>query len=86
MLTITRRLASIDLETTGINSEVDSIVQIGIVFLDPDGSEYQWETLVNPLKSIPPSATKVHGISDATVAEAPSFAQVAPILLSCRRL
>jgi len=81
MLQLTRRLASIDLETTGLNPQTDSIVQIGVVFLDIDGSQHEWQTLVNPLKPIPPSASEVHGIIDADVSASPTFREVASTLL-----
>ena len=64
----------IDTETTGFES-VDTLVEIAI--LDTDGT-LLYQSLVNPNKSIPPGASRVHGITDATVAFSPSWKQVWP--------
>lgn len=69
---------ALDLETTGIHPNYDRIVQVGVVKLLPDGAEREWSTLVNPGISIPVEATEAHHITDAMVAQAPPFAQVAP--------
>lgn len=76
-LTLTRPIASIDLETTGPFPGVDRIVDIGIVTLFPDGHTEEWETLVNPGVPIPPSATAIHGITDEMVKGAPRLADIA---------
>jgi len=39
-----------------------------------------FSTLVNPEQPIPPESTAVHGISDADVADAPTWPQIAPRL------
>jgi len=75
-LHLTRPLAVFDLETTGIDVERDRIVQVAIIRLEPDGSRRTYETLVNPECPIPAEASAVHGISDADVQDAPTFAQI----------
>jgi len=77
-LKLSRPLVIFDLETTGPNPHEDRIVEIAMVTLHPDGRRERWEERVNPERPIPPSATAVHGISDADVADAPRFAEVAP--------
>ncbi|WP_273521366.1 3'-5' exonuclease [Rhodosalinus sediminis] len=67
----------LDTETTGLDPERDALVQIAAVRVlgaKPVPGE-RFETLVNPGRRIPPTATRVHGIGDAHVAEAPDVAE-----------
>lgn len=73
-------LVVFDLETTGPDRLTDRIVEVAALKVSPDGSVSVFETRVNPGVKIPREATAVHGISDADVADAPSFADVAPRL------
>ncbi len=77
-----RPLVVFDLETTGTDRTQDRIVEFGAVRLLPDGSRRTHAQRVNPGRPIPPGATRVHGITDADVAQSPPFAQVAPELLA----
>ena len=77
-LALTRPLVCIDLEATDIWPGHDRIVQIAAASIFPDGSVSTWSSLVNPEQPIPPAATAIHGLTDATVASAPTFAQLAP--------
>lgn len=72
-----RPLAFVDLETTGATAANDRITEIGIVEVDADGTVREWQQLVNPGIRIPPFIEQLTGISNATVAHAPSFASVA---------
>jgi hypothetical protein len=81
-ITLARPLAIIDLETTGTNPQSDRIVEISILKLPPDGPPLQRTRRLNPGVPIPPAATAVHGITDADVADAPRFEQVAGALLA----
>jgi len=76
-LLLTRPLAFIDLETTGVNLASDRIVEIAIVKISPDGSRQVKRKLINPQIPIPKSSSDIHGISDEMVKDAPSFKQVA---------
>ena len=65
-----------DTETTGLLPHKDEIVQIGAVRV-LKGQIVPGEvldTLVDPEMPIPPASTKVHGVSDAMVAGAPTIA------------
>lgn len=75
-LELSRPLAVVDLETTG-TTERDRAVQIGVVKVYPDGTITEWTTLVNPEMSIPAEATRIHGVSNDDVANAPTFRQIA---------
>ena len=79
-LAITRPLCALDLETTGTSTERDRIVEIGAAFVDPAGQVYERTMLLNPGCPIPPSATAVHGITDADVADKPRFRGIAKSL------
>ena len=70
-------LAFVDLETTGATATVDRITEIGIVEVDEDGSVREWQQLVNPGTRIPPFIEQLTGISNAMVADAPAFEEVA---------
>jgi DNA polymerase-3 subunit epsilon len=66
-----------DLETTGINIVSDRIVQIAYHKVSPNGREETKSLLINPERPIPAEATAVHKITDADVADAPTFRMVA---------
>ncbi|WP_438945481.1 exonuclease domain-containing protein [Sediminibacterium sp.] len=76
-LNLTRPIAFIDLETTGVNISNDRIVEIAIVKILTDGTRQVKRKLINPQIPIPAGASDVHGITDEMVKDAPSFKQVA---------
>lgn len=77
MLKLTKPLAFIDLETTGVNLGTDRIVEIAIVKILPDGSKSVKRKLINPEMPIPKTSSDIHGITDEMVKDAPTFRQVA---------
>ena len=72
-----------DTETTGLSPERgDRICEIALVrFLKGEAVD-RLVTLINPEVPIPAEVTAVNGITDEMVANAPTFAQVLPDLLS----
>jgi DNA polymerase-3 subunit epsilon len=50
---LARPIVFVDLETTGADAQRDRITEIGVVEVGPDGIQ-EWDTLVDPLTSIPP--------------------------------
>jgi DNA polymerase-3 subunit epsilon len=76
-LTVSRPLAIIDLETTGINVATDKIIEIAIIKLLPDGTTVNKRKLINPQVPIPQSSSDVHGITNEMIKDAPTFKQVA---------
>ena len=71
------RLAFVDLETTGATATVDRITEVGIVEVDEDGSVREWSSLVNPHCRIPEFIEGLTGITNAMVATAPDFEDLA---------
>lgn len=76
-LKLTRPLAFIDLETTGINIATDRIVEIFILKVNPDGETLKKYKLIHPGIPIPPGSSAIHGITDEKVKDAPTFKEVA---------
>jgi DNA polymerase-3 subunit epsilon len=70
------RLAFVDLETTGGTATSDRITEVGIIEVDENGVR-EWSSLVNPQIPIPPFIQSLTGISNAMVANAPTFAELA---------
>jgi DNA polymerase-3 subunit epsilon len=70
-------LAFVDIETTGATPTRDRITEIGIVEVAEDGTVSEWSSLVNPETPIPGFIQSMTGITDAMVADAPTFAELA---------
>lgn len=81
-LHLERPLAIFDLEATGLNITKERIVQIAILKINPDGSEEKFETLINPEIEISAEVTKIHGISNQDVINAPTFKQIVDEIVS----
>lgn len=62
-----------DLETTGVNVRSDDIIEISAVKVRKGTIADTYQTLVNPGRSIPYESTRLHGITDAMVADAPEL-------------
>lgn len=76
-LKLKRPLIVFDLETTGIDTSKDRIVEVCFLKIHPDGTREVKTRRINPEMPIPKEATAVHGISDADVANEPTFRQIA---------
>lgn len=60
-----------DLETTGLSPRFDEIIEISGIRVREHKAAEEFATLVNPGMHIPPAATKVNGITDKMVQDAP---------------
>ena len=76
-LNLTKPLAFIDLETTGINVGIDRIIEISVLRMNVDGSKDIKTKYINPQQHIPEFTTKIHGITDEMVKDAPTFKDAA---------
>ncbi|MEN9400911.1 MAG: hypothetical protein RL632_2014 [Bacteroidota bacterium] len=76
-LQLTRPIAIFDLETTGLSITSDRIVEIAIIRVEIDGTESEYLRRVNPEMPIPSEVSAIHGIFDADIADAPTFAEIA---------
>lgn len=72
-----RRLAFVDLETTGGNPARDRITEIGVVRMVDDEVLDEWSSLVNPQRPIPAEIQALTGITSDMVRDAPSFEALA---------
>ena len=70
---MTQTIVSLDIETTGLDANKDSIIEIGAVKFRGDRIEDEYTTLINPGCRIPDSITQLTGITDAMVADAPTL-------------
>ncbi len=68
--------AMVDLETTGLYSRTDHVVEAAVVHLSADGQiTGEFSTLINPGRDVGP--TRIHGIRAADVLHGPAFADAA---------
>ena len=79
-LNLKRPIVFFDLETTGVDTSKDRIVEISMIKVMPDGSKDVKTRRINPEMPIPAEATAVHGITDEDVKHEPTFRQLAKSL------
>lgn len=76
-------LIAVDLETTGLNPEVDDILSIGTVRMRIDkilyGPRKRW--LLKPASKLRADSIRIHGITHSDVESAPDLAEVLPEFL-----
>lgn len=87
-LNLTKPIAFFDLESTGLDVSKDSIIEICILKVNPDQTE---ETLTSRIKPIDPltkqvrpmskEASEITGITDADLANCPTFKEIAEKLI-----
>src|SRR4051794_6557649 len=79
-LQLRRPLAVVDIESTGLDPQVDRIVELAVLRFRPSCRLPlpPVRLLLDPGLPIPPEATAVHSIRDEDVAGRPTFAVVAP--------
>ena len=69
-------LVVLDIETTGLDSQKEAILEIGAVRFNGRRIEDKWSTLVNPGRPVPPFITQLTGITNQMVAHAPPVSAV----------
>ncbi|MBK9108061.1 MAG: GIY-YIG nuclease family protein [Saprospiraceae bacterium] len=71
------KFAIIDIETTGGLARRDKITEIGIIVFQNGEVVDQYTSLINPERSIPPEITRITGITNEMVEDAPKFYEIA---------
>jgi predicted DnaQ family exonuclease/DinG family helicase len=69
-------IVSLDIETTGLDSQADAILEIGARRFEGNRVENEFSTLINPGRHIPDFITGLTGISDEMVRQAPRIRDV----------
>lgn len=69
-------IVSLDIETTGLDENRDSIIEIAAVKFNGRRVEDEFSTLINPGKHIPDFITGLTGIDDAMVRQAPRLRDI----------
>jgi len=70
-------IVAIDIETTGLDENRDSIIEIGAVRFNGKRVEDEFSTLINPARHIPEFITGLTGIDDSMVRGAPRVKDIA---------
>ncbi len=73
---------ALDLETTGLDSHADMIIEIGAIRIRNGDEIERYHQLVNPGRPIPPAVTDITGITDDMVADQPAVEEVLPAFVS----
>ena len=73
--------AIVDIETTGGTPKHSKITEIAIIITNGSKILDKYETLINPECKIPYNITRLTGIDDRMVAEAPKFYEVAKTII-----
>ena len=75
---LTEEFVAFDLETTGLNSREDKIIEIGAVVMK-DGKEIdRFQTFVDPHQKLENVTTELTGITDAMLKGAPAIEEILP--------
>src|SRR5512144_861449 len=67
---------ALDLETTGLDTGRDSIIEIAAVKFKGNRIEDEWSSLINPNRHVPEFITTLTGIDDAMLRQAPHIRDV----------
>ena len=76
-----REYVAFDLETTGLSSQKDEIIEIGAVRMQGGKELERFQTFVNPRRRLEQKIVELTGITDAMLADAPSIETVLPEFL-----
>ena len=74
-------IVALDIETTGLDTQKDAVIEIGAVRFNGHRVEGEWNTLINPGRRIPPYITELTGITDQMVLQSPPIKAVLPDLV-----
>ncbi len=74
LLELPERILTFDCETTGLDSKVNRVIELGMVWVTADGVETCFDSLFHH-KKVPSEITRLTGISTKMLANAPEFAE-----------
>ncbi len=80
-LSLKRPIIFFDLETTGVDTSSDRIVEVSMIKVMPDGERITKTRRINPEMHIPESSSAIHGIYDEDVVDCPTFKKIARSLM-----
>jgi DNA polymerase-3 subunit alpha (Gram-positive type) len=75
-MTNTLTYIAIDLETTGLNPKLNKIIEIGAIKIINGKEAGEFQTFVNPYQQLPEEITKLTGITDEDLENAPGIETV----------
>ncbi len=75
-----RPLLFFDLETTGLDTERDRVIEFAGIKAFPDKTQERFESFVNPERPVSEEVVRLTGINDQMVADAPTFRELVPAL------
>jgi len=81
-LSLTRPIAFLDVETTGLQIGKDKIIELALLKVNPDGSEEERVWRINPEIPISKEAESIHGISNADLKNEPVFSEIADEIIA----
>ncbi len=81
-LTLEDEMVVFDLETTGLSNATCEIIEIGAVLIRAGEVLSRYGTFVKPKTEIPPDITRLTGITNEMVADAPTIEDVLPEFLA----
>lgn len=79
---INKPIVFFDVESTGLDISKDRVVSIATLKIDMDGNTEEKTILINPEMPIPKEASDIHGITEETIKDAPTFKQISKSLFS----
>lgn len=71
---------ALDLETTGLDSDHDRIIEVGWVRFEGGRAVSQQSQLIHPGRGVPREVTAITGLHDGDLVGAPAFAALLPLL------
>lgn len=77
-----KRIVVCDLETTGLNSQIDKIVEVGLVSLEMGEVTGKFHSLVNPGQPLPLKVKRLTGLNDADLIHSPEISNIMTQILN----
>lgn len=75
------KLAFVDIETTGLRTRYDRIIEIGILRVQEGEITSTYSSLINPQTHLPSEIIRLTGITDQHLLSAPTFREIASDIL-----